>query len=139
MDRASLADVPRIVELGQRFHAYSVHRDIPLDVEAFEAFAASLVEGGAVFLSEDGMCGGLVSPSYFNPAFRVAVELFWYAPTGGQPLRQAFEAWALERGADAIQFTAMSDARLPAVTRLYRMAGYVPIETSFVKRLKWHS
>jgi hypothetical protein len=133
--RATAADVPRIVDLGARFHAYSCHRGIPFDAEAFRGVAERLVEGGAVFLSDDGMCGGLVSPLYFNPAFSVAVELFWYAPNGGKGLREEFEAWAEEQGVSAIQFSAMADDHLPAVTRLYRRAGYAPIETLFLKRL----
>ena len=135
--RATLSDVPRIVQLGRKFHAYSIWRDLPYDLEAVARTAYSMVknEDGAVFLSDDGLCGGLINALYFSPSHRIAVELFWYAPTEGKELREAFEAWAVERGADAIQFSALADDRRGATERLYRMAGYNPVETVLMKRV----
>ena len=98
-------------------------------------FVGHMLQNGVVFLSEDGMCGGILNPMYFNPAHMVAVELFWWAPSNGGPLRQAFEDWAKDRGASAIQFSGLANDRLEAVTRIYRRGGYQPVEMSFLKRL----
>ena len=132
--KATVADVPQIVACGREFHAYGTWSHVPLDEDAYGSFAAAAIEGpGAIFLTDDGMCGGLMVPAYFNPAFVFAAELFWWAPTEGRALREAFEGWAQESGASAVQFSAMTDDHLPAVTRLYRMGGFKPAETAFVK------
>lgn len=129
-----MRDIGRIVRLGREFHAYSPWSDVPYDTEAVTGFAETCVRTGAVFLSESGMCGGLVTPLFFNPSFRVGVEFFWFAPNDGQALRQAFEDWARDEGAHGVQFSALGDDHLPALTRIYRRSGFVPAETAFVKR-----
>jgi hypothetical protein len=103
--------------------------------DSVAAFVAQIVEHGAVFLSDDGMCGGILNPAYFNPAYVVAVEFFWWAPNGGAGLREAFERWAREAGAVAVQFSGLANNRLAAVSRVYRRGGYEPVEMSFIKRL----
>lgn len=132
---AEEGDIPEVIRLLLDFHAYMPLRDIPYDLPALNTFVAHLIENGAIFLSEDGICGGLLSPMYFNPSYVVGVELFWWAPKEGRALRQVFEAWARECGASAVQFSALGDDRLPAVTRLYRKAGFTPAEMTFFKRL----
>lgn len=133
--RATDQDIDQIVECGAAFHAYGTWRDVSLDREAFATFARAVVTGpGAIFLTADGMCGGLLSPAYFNPAFVIAAELFWWAPSEGRALREAFEGWARDQGAHAVQFSAMPDEHFDGVARLYRMAGFHPAETAFVKR-----
>jgi hypothetical protein len=82
------------------------------------------------------MVGGVLSPLYFNPAKVVAAELFWWAPDGGgRELREAFEAWARQAGAFAVQFSGLADAQAERVAALYRRAGYRPVETGYLKEL----
>jgi GNAT superfamily N-acetyltransferase len=135
MRRAEASDLDRVVTLAANFHAYGVWKDVPLDRGAFTAFVANLIENGAVFLTDTGVIAGLISPFYFQPAFKLGVELFWWAPDGGgRELREAFEGWAREQGATAVQFSAMGDENAERVARLYRRAGFEPAETAFVKR-----
>lgn len=133
--RATLDDVPEIVDLGARFLAYSRHRDIPLDRAAFGNFAAGMIDSGVIFLSDEGMIGAVRCPLYFNPAVIVAAEVFWFAPKEGQALKAAFEQWAVEIGAYAIQYSAIVDDHAKAVDRIYRRSGCVPIETAYFKRI----
>jgi hypothetical protein len=133
--QATADDLDRVVELGAAFHAYSPHRVFPFDAEAFADFAAKLIAAGGVFLSEDGFCGGLLTPLYFSPETLVAAELFWFAPSEGQALREAFEAWGVANGASAIQFTALVDDHERAIERIYRRAGYARVETGYLKRI----
>jgi hypothetical protein len=135
MRRATQDDVSEIVRLGALLHATAPFADVEYIPEAVAVFVAHVVEHGAVFLSDDGMCGGLLNPTYFNPAHVVAVEFFWWAPNGGADLRQAFEAWAKDAGAVAVQFSGLANERLAAVSRIYRRGGYEPVEMSFLKRL----
>ena len=132
--RATLDDIADVVRIGRAFHAAGVYAHIPLDEGAFADFARSLITGpGVIFLTDEGFCGGLLSPAYFNPAHVIAAELLWWAPSEGQALRLAFEEWAA--GASAITFTGMHDENLKAMTRLFRMAGYRPVEIAFMKEL----
>lgn len=133
--RAAVEDLETVVERVAAFHAYSTWADIPLDRPAVEALADKLLAGGVVFLSETGLIGGLMAPLWLAPTLQVGLELFWYAPDGhGQALRMAFEDWAREQGAFGLQFSAMADGHLPALSRIYRRAGYAPVETAFMKR-----
>ncbi|MFZ5667966.1 MAG: hypothetical protein ACOY4K_00580 [Pseudomonadota bacterium] len=133
---ATAEDVPAIVEMGAKLHATAPFADVPYDREATAGFVGKVIEHGVVFLADGGMCGGVLSPSYFNPAHVVAAELFWWAPVGGgRELREAFERWARAAGAAAVQFSGLANDRLEAVTRVYRRGGFEPVEMSFVKRL----
>lgn len=134
MARATAEDVPRIVDLGEKFHAYSPWRELPYDREAVTEMAARLIEVGAVFATDDGIIGGAILPLWFAPSFKVGIELFWYAPKDGQGLRREFEAWCEAQGAYAAQCSGLADDHLPAVTRIFRRAGYEPGETVFIKR-----
>lgn len=128
---ATIDDLDRIVEMAKAFHAYSPWRDVPFDEDAFRQVATGIIETGAIFLSEEGMCGGVIHPLYFSPSVRIGIEFFWWR---GGALRKDFEAWCKEQGAFGVQFSAMADEHLPAVTRLYRSAGFEAAETAFVKR-----
>lgn len=134
--QATIEDVPRIVALGAEFLAECPYSWVPLDAEAFGAFAAGMIEHGVIFLSDDGMIGGVISPFYFNPAVTMAAELFWWARSGGQELRQALEAWGRERGAQALTCSGLTGEREAAIRRVYARAGYHPAEVAFVKRLQ---
>lgn len=123
-----------MVELGAAFHAYSPYRDIPFSPEGFRASAERLIEAGAIFLSDDGMLGGLLVPLYFNPSVVMGAELFWWAGKTGKPLREAFETWAKEQGAQGVQFSGLTDQRAETIRKVFERAGYAAAETAFFKR-----
>lgn len=121
--------------MSERFHAYSPWRDVPFDPDAVRLFALGVLQAGAVFVDDaGGMCGGMLTPLYFNPACRIAVEVVWWAPAGGAALRRAFEDWGRAQGVFAVQFSALGDERAGAVARLFGRAGFAVSETAFVKR-----
>ena len=134
--KATAEDLPRILELGAEFLAIGPYAWVPLDTAAFSKFALALIEVGVIFLSDDGMIGGCLSPFYFNPSVVMAAELFWFARAGGQDLREALEAWAQERGCVAQTCSGLADEREPAIRRLYARAGYDVTEIAFVKRFQ---
>ena len=133
--QAKHSDIPALLEMGVQFHAYSPWSALPYDRDAVRGVLETAIDQGGVWMSESGMCGGVIHPLYFSPTKRIAAELFWWSPTGGRELRQAFETWAKDHGASHIQCSALHDEHLPAVTRLYERAGYRPAEVSFVKEL----
>lgn len=131
---ATADDLDRIGELGAAFHAYSPYRDILWDADGFRAFAGKLIEAGAIFLSDDGMIGGCLVPLYFNPAVVMGAELFWWAGKTGRGLREAFEQWAREQGAQGVQFSGLTDQRSETIHKVFQRAGYQAAETAFFKR-----
>lgn len=133
--RATQDDLPRIVDLGAEFLAECPYSWVPLDALAFAEFASGMIEKGVIFLSDDGMIGGVIAPFYFNPAVTMAAELFWWARSGGQELRQALEVWGREQGCQALTCSGLTGDREPAIRRVYARAGYYPAEVAFVKRL----
>lgn len=132
--RATHEDMPEILRLGAEFLAYSPYAWAELDAEAFSTFAGQMIENGAIFLSDDGMIGGILSPLYFNPSVVLAAELFWFARSEGPALRQALEAWAREQGAVGITCSGLVDRHEAAIRRVYSRAGYAPSEIAFMKR-----
>lgn len=128
-------DVPEIVRLGADFLAICPYSWVPLDAAAFAAFVGGLIDGGIILLSDDGMIGGLLTPFFFNPAYMIGAELFWFARSEGRELRAAFEAWAIDRGAACITCAGLANDREQAIRRIYTAAGYVPAEIAFVKRI----
>ena len=132
--RATAEDMPAILAFGAEFLAIGPYAWVPLDMAAFEAFAGKLIEEGAIFLADDGMIGGCLYRFYFNPAVTMAAELFWYSPKNGRALREALEAWAREKGCEAITFSGLANEREATVRKLYGRAGYTATEVAFVKR-----
>lgn len=131
---ATAGDIPEVTRLAAEFHAYSPYRDYPFDPDAFSAFAGRLIEGGIIFLSDDGFIAGLLNPLFFNPSVVMGAELMWFARKEGRALREAFEAWAREQGAVGVQFSGLADDQAEAIRRNYERAGYQPVETAYLKR-----
>ena len=134
--KATHDDLDRIADLGGDFHAFSPWREVPFDRDSIKAFCARLIDGGVIFLSDDGLLGGLLNPLYFNPAYVVAAELFWWAPKEGRELRLAFEEWAKEMGAYAVQFSALGNEKSETVGKLFQRAGYRKVETGYLKEFQ---
>lgn len=133
--QATLSDIDQIIAWGREFHTYGPWRDRVPFVEADLRVSIGAMlesENGAVFIDDNGMCGGILFPMYFNLSHLVAQELFWWSKDGRE-VREAFEAWAMARGASSIQMSCLADDRESATRRLFRIRGYRPIETSLWK------
>ena len=131
--KATHDDIDIIADMGRDFHAYSPWSHVAFDREATKDFVGRLIDGGVVFLSDDGMIGGVLNPLYFNPSHVVAAELFWWAKSGGLPLMKAFEGWAEENNASGIQFSSLGDAQSDRMDRLFTRSGYRKVETGYFK------
>lgn len=131
---ATVDDLPEIGRLGAEFLAASPHAWIGLDPEAFATFAAQMIEHGVIYLSEDGMIGGIITPFFFNPTVTTGAELFWFARKEGRALRLAFQVWAKERGAACVTCAGLVNDREPTIRKVYERAGYAASEIAFMKR-----
>lgn len=135
---ATEADIPAILDLGERFHALSPWRDRPFDRGATEQTVRNLISApcGALFFNGAGILGGVLSPIYFGGGL-VAQELFWFADRGGRELLDAFEAWAAENGAAGVLMVnlVMNERTDAVMNRMYERRGYQLRERHFYKEL----
>lgn len=130
------ADIPRIVAMGERFHALAGH-DIPYDREAVADFLRATMANpdAAVICHDHGMIGGVLVPLYYNPAAVMAVETFWWAERDGRSLLAAFEGWAHGRGAKRVVVSRLEGKGDRALDALFRRRGYAPMEHSYVRAI----
>ena len=143
---ATLADVDALVTMGERFIAstpYQAHlRSNPV---ALRATAQKLIESptGEIFVYTvgDAPAGMMGVGTFEHPMSgeQTAGELCWWVePTHRATLGRVafrlidrFEAWAQEHQAAVVQLVAPT----PEVGALYSRLNYVPIETTWQRRV----
>ena len=130
---ATVQDLPRLLQMGEKFHRMS---QLPcrFDAVAFGQTLLRLMNANdkTVLVTERGMIGGAIIPSYCDPDWNMAIELFWYSEDGrGLSLLRSFERWAKDKGADEIRMSSISS--LPKAERIYTKMGYLKIEESWSK------
>lgn len=132
MRAATEADIPAMLDMGADFHAASGAR-FGYDRDAMARVFAAMIEAdtATVIVSDTGLIGGVLSPAYCDPAWIMAVEMFWWASGGGMALLKAFEAWATEQGAQEVRMTSL--AALPKADAILQHKGYAPVEISYQK------
>ena len=85
-----------------------------------------------------GALGGVLAQSPFNETVN-AIEMFWYVLPEhrghGIKLLRAFEAWAVERGADYVCMIHLQKLQPEALGQLYLRLGYRLIESNYLKAL----
>lgn len=132
------ADIPAILELGERFHAISPWRDRPFRRDATERTVRGLIESdyGVILFNGTGILGGVISPIYFGGGV-IAQELFWFADRSGRELLDAFEGWAAENGACGVVMVnlVLEDRADAIMNRMYERRGYALRERHFYKEL----
>lgn len=133
--QAGIKDIDLIIRHGRAFFDMSpwAYRSEYNEGDLKKSLAAIISGEGAIFVSETGICGGLIFPLYFNFAHKIAQELFWYSDGDGRSLRSAFEGWAKDNGATEILMTCLANEREAGMRRLLRRDGYKEIEISLVR------
>ena len=139
---ATVADVPRLVEMGAAFLASSPYAGRLADNPAqMTALATRLItdDDGAVFVVDRdgdlvGMIGVLAARHFLSDEC-VAYEVFWWVEPSsrgcGIRLMQAAERWAKAAGAVRLAMIAPSDE----VGQLYERLGYDLVERSYERIL----
>lgn len=143
--KATEDDIDTLASMGERFIKYSEYRRTTECPHGHIADALrKILEVGAIFVAEiNGVVrGGIVcsvTPAWFAPDARIAVELAWWVDDDyrngmtGIRLLQAYERWAKESGASMICMSDMViDGRPPLGEMLARL-GYRMTERTFMK------
>lgn len=134
------ADIPRLVEMGERFAAtIGIKDSIGYDRETMEGLFAHLIDadGGILLVSDHGAAGGLVHPSMFNRHHLTGQELFWWVDPGkrGEGLRlfSALEDAARARGAQSWMVSTMEALNFEGASKFYERRGYRASDRNFLK------
>lgn len=140
--RAVEEDIPRLVEMGQRFMRETDYREhLSENPAQIALFLRNLLTcpDGAVFVSgsDASLTGTIVLLRFVQPFSGEVIvsELAWWvdpeARGDGVRLLRTAEAWALEHGAIAMQMIAPT----PKVERFYERLGYARVEVAYQRRL----
>lgn len=144
---ATTDDIDELLRLGRLMHAASTYASLPFSNDKTREFfkLAIQVDQALVLVAEldgkpVGMFVGAVGPTYFTQAQVASDFLLYLQPhaRGGNAARQlvdAFEAWAVGKGAAQIRPSASTGGNLEAVVKLYQGAGYEVVGYSFLKQV----
>lgn len=133
--RATVDDIGHCARLGLKFIEAA---GMPAaTIEGCIEFCARIIDhpdNAAMFVSPQGVIAGVIAPLYYRPDYLQAVELFWWAEDGhGRALLAAFEAWAIENGADDINMSTLDHFSHPGVEVLLKKRGYEGRDKTFRK------
>jgi GNAT superfamily N-acetyltransferase len=145
--RAETADMPSCLDMTARFHAASPISGVaPFDRDGMAVTLRGMTANprAGIWLAlldskPVGIAGALLYPLYFNPAYEVAQELFWWlnpdarGSGAGEKLFQTLQTWAKDNGASAVFMIALADDRVDKMDRFYKRAGYQPMERTYMK------
>lgn len=141
---ATMADVPAMVLMGERFHALTASGQyIPWDAPSFAATLVELIIKECAFVYDKGgvkgMTAAVLMPSYFNKHCLTCNELFcWVNPDArgaGMQLFDMLESWAVQQGARIMVLATVANMRSEVLDRKYRAKGYELTDNFYMKRL----
>lgn len=137
---ATTSDVPRLIEMGERFRSSSTYNKyLAENSEQMRRFAEKIIDGDGLLVSERSgkivsMLGFVVFP-HFMSGETTGGEVFWWVEPEhrgeGLKLLRAAEKCARSVGAKRFQMIAPSED----VEKLYELMGYEYVESTYQKML----
>lgn len=105
MRPATVDDLPRLLEMGRKFHAQFPQRWAFNEEDTAATFLA-LIESQFVAIDDGGFIAGVCQKNPLNRGWIIAKEFLWWSENGGgRRLAKAFRDWAVAQGADEIQWS----------------------------------
>lgn len=139
---ATTEDIPKLVEMGERFHKASPYADLmDFDAQGFSEFGGLMIENDIFLLLVDdhvtSMLGMAFAGCLANPSVIMADELFWWSesPGTGIKLLKTAEVVAKGRGATLFKMSALADDNGERMNGYYQHAGFSDCERSYMRTL----
>lgn len=136
--RATVSDLPALLEMGRQEHAVSRLSAQPFDEARVLHSFRELIDGmaSAVFISPGGFIVGVVQPMLFNRRWN-AYEIAWFAADGsGIALLKALSKWAKDmRAVDLIVHNYAGVVPAEKFTRALGRYGFSHIGGAYTKPL----
>lgn len=129
-------DLRALIPLMRQCHADSVDYNIPFCADTAREVSLGLIEreNSTLLTNGSAFLALVIAPYHFNAAYKVALELGFYGPAGGE-LIEAGKVWARERHALRLIANNENTSRSKAMGRWYRRHGMEPRATSYEARL----
>jgi GNAT superfamily N-acetyltransferase len=132
---ATLADVMRIVDIGESLHSESTYRGIPYSRDKVMGLMRSLIQGGGVvFVAEKGgeVVGGIaggVTSHWFSDELTGFEYSFFVLPEHrhglvAMKLLLAMKAWCTAKGAKTLRIGITTGINVEGTARFYRHMGF---------------
>lgn len=140
---ATPADLSACLEMGRRFHGVSgLDKFAAFDELSFMASLSRLLDRRGLLVMGNppfAMAGVFAAPSFFNARVIMAGEVFWWCEPEHRghalSMLEAIERRAKSLGAEVLHMSCLEALRPDAMGRLYRGAGYVPVDHLYYKGL----
>ena len=132
---AEYEDLTECLLMGEKFHTMG-RVSGTYDVDAVASLLDNLMNSdeSILLVSDHGMIGGVLSPSYCDPSWIQAIELFWWSEDGrGGELMAEFEKWAFSKGASEVRMSSIE--HLGKANQILTSKGYSIRELSYSKVL----
>jgi GNAT superfamily N-acetyltransferase len=144
--RATLDDIPRMVEMGEAFTA-AVQSPVPFDPDGFAERMTMFIglEDAFIQLLDDrqlgavGGIGAFCAPHFLFMKPMMASELFWWIEpeyrggTAALRLIEDYERWARQKGCGIVAFSMFEGD--DKVQRVLERRGFKHMESAFAKAL----
>lgn len=147
---ATIADIPRIIEMGEPFWQQTIYaKTVAYDPDSMDHFARVMINHGILIVAEKegaiiGAVGAVIGPCYANMDYKIASELYWYVEPGdrsngaGKALLLALEEAAVRSNVQFIAMMVLLGAGSPErAEAIYLANSYQQAEKTFVKVLQW--
>lgn len=133
--RATLDDIPALLEIGARFsNRANLAGHVGYDAASLEATLRFMIDGDhPVFVGDAGTIGATVFPHPFNHAHKAAQELFWWSEgREGLALLNALTEHC-RANCDSLTMITLEAVDPVRTGELYERKGFRPLEHSYIK------
>lgn len=134
MRQATEADIPKLLEWGQRFADKAGLVDhVGYNPAHMESTFRVMIEGHVIFMGENGAIGAMQGPHPFNYEHICAQEVFWWSE-GREGLRlfSALEEWA-RCNCGSLRMITLEAVEPDRTAKIYERRGYVALERGYIK------
>lgn len=137
-----------MAEKGREFWETSPFKSIPYDPASMVRCFAEMTDQGLMLIAEEGGAiyggiGGVAGPAYFNEAYTIGSERFWWldpqkrAGRTGLLLIREFEDAARRAGCHYLAMMALEASDPERADFIYRRLDFKPSERMYTKELSW--
>lgn len=149
--KGMIRDLPDLIDGGRMFYEYAELKEHgfnynPGRFTEFLIQAMSSPQYCILIAERDGEFMGSIAGAMY-PWFMdshqssVSEQWWWVSPdargsAAGKLLMQGLEKWAVSKGASILSMAGFTEKRSKALARLYKMKGFIHLESSYTKDLK---
>lgn len=137
-----------MAEKGREFWEISPFKSIPYDPASMIRCFAEMQGQGLMLIAEEGGAiyggiGGVAGPAYFNDAYTIGSERFWWldptkrAGRTGLLLIREFEEAARRAGCRYLAMMALEASDPERAELIYKRLDFKPSERMYTKELSW--